>query len=314
MKKSIIAILVVAFVIVGCRGGTGGEGRIVSRDIYKGTNGLVMEFLPMPEDVFEKSPFRMEVKLKNEGAYDITQGYLTLGLEKDFIGLSEWAIREPIIGVVSSEQVEFNLEGKSIMNPKGSQGMVAVILASKEIEVMREKHTSTILFTGCYAYKTKLSEGVCIDTDILGTRTVEKACKVEDKTLEGQGAPIAITKVEVDMLPHENKVKPQFLIYIENKKKGEVVKTDVVREACSGEPIDFKDFNVVKVSAKLFDKPLTCTPSTAKLKEGKDEIRCILDEGISKDEGTHTETLNLELDYGYTNTMSTTIDIKKLPT
>lgn len=313
MKTIIIATLLVVLFIVGCKGGGREEHVIVTRDIYKGTNGLVVEILPMSKEVFEESPFRMDVRIKNEGASNIDRGYLTLGLETDFIRLNEWALRSPLIGHVSEEQVEFNLEGKSTLNPEGSQGIVAISLASKKIEKMRERHTSTMLLTGCYGYKTKLSESVCIDTDVLGIRTVEKACEVEDKTLQSQGAPIAITKVEVDMLPHEDRIKPQFLIHIENKGGGEVIKTDVVKAACSGEPISYENFNVIKVNVHLFEKQLTCTPSLAKLKEKKDEIRCVLEEGIGKDVGTHAETLNVELDYGYTQTISTTVDIKKLP-
>jgi hypothetical protein len=185
---------------------------------------------------------------------------------------------------------------------------------------MRERHTSTILLTGCYGYETKLSEPVCIDTDILGMKTIEKACEVEDKNLDSQGAPIAITKVEVDMLPQEDVIKPQFLITIENRGGGEVVKSDVVRQSCSSEPVNYEDFNTIKVNAYLFEKQLTCTPNDgsktgiAKLKEKKDEMRCVLDEGIRKDVGTHAETLNVNLDYGYTKTISTSIDIRKLPT
>lgn len=313
-------MVLAVLVIVGCKGRYT-EGPIVTRDIYEGTQGLVVEFLPMPREIFEESPFRIDVELRNEGAFDIEAGYLTLGLESDFIGLGEWALRRPITSIVSDEQAEFDLEGKSMLNPEGSQGITAISLVSKKIEALRERHTSVILLTGCYAYKTKLSEGVCIDTDVLGTTAVEKACEVEDKNFRSQGAPVAITKIEASMFPQEDVIKPQYLIYIENKGGGEVIKTDVVRNACSGESISYDDFNVIAVKAYLFDKQLTCTPSLegskaglAKLREKKDEIRCVLEEGISKEIGTHTETLNIELDYGYTETISTAIDIKKVPT
>lgn len=313
MKKIIIVMLLVVLVISGCKG-TGREiHTIVTGDIYKGTTGLSMEFLSAPTDVFEESPFRISVDLRNDGAFDIENGYLTLGLETDFINVDEWTLRKPITSMIENNQVEFDLGGKSTLNPEGSQGIVSMSLSAKTIEKMREKHTSTILLTGCYGYKTKLSEAVCIDTDVLGMRSIEKACEVEDKTLDSQGAPVAITKVEVDMLPHEDMIRPQFLIYVENKGNGEVVKAASIKNACSGESVAYDDFNVVDIKAYLFDKPLKCTPSQIKLRKKKDEIRCILDEGISKEEGTHSETLNLELDYGYTNTISTTVDIKKLP-
>ena len=322
MKKTIIMVLVVALIISGCKGRYT-DGPIVTRDIFEGKNGLVMEFQPIPGEVFGGSPFRFDVELRNEGAFDIERGYLTLGLESDFIGLGEWLIRAPITGMMSDGQAEFDLKGKSILNPEGSQGMTSVTLFAKEIEALREMHTSVILFTGCYAYQTKLSEGMCIDADLLGTKTVEKACEVEDKSFSSQGAPVAITKIEATMFPEDDVVKPRFLIYIENKGGGEVIKSDVVRKACSGESISYDDFNLIKVNAYLFDKQLKCTPGLTdkttektgkvRLKEKKDEILCVLEEGISKEIGTHTETLNVELDYGYTQTISTAIGIKKVP-
>jgi hypothetical protein len=316
MKKIIFALIVV-FILVGCKGDS--SRKINPREFYSGTSGLIMDVLPMPNEIFEQSPLRMDIRLKNEGAADIDEGYLTLGLETDFISLNEWALRNPVVGTISKEQVEFELEGKSTLNPEGSQGIVAVSMSSKTIETMREEHTSTILLIGCYGYKTKLSEAVCIDTDILGMKAVEKACEVEDKNLNSQGAPIAVTKVEVSMLPQDDIIKPQFLIQIENKGGGEVVNSNVIRKACSGEPVSYEDFNVIKVDAYLFEKQLTCTPNDgsktglAKLKEKQDEIRCVLEEGIRKDVGTHAETLNVNLDYGYTETISRTIDIKKIP-
>ncbi len=318
MKKQIIfAMLFVSLLIaVGCGPR---DTRPSTLDIYKGRNGLVMEFLSHQGEVFEGSPVNMDISLKNDGASNIDEGYLTLALEKDFFSLDRWIINRPLIGSESREQVEFSLEGKSPLNPEGSQGIVSVVLNSKSIEELREKHTSTILLTGCYKYKTKVSEPVCIQTDPIGKTLIASACEVEDKKLDSQGAPVAVTNVEVDMLPEGDKVKPQFIIYITNLGQGDVLKTDAARAACSGETIDYDDYNVISVNAKLFEKQLTCTPSLsgkiglAKLKEKNDEIRCVLEEGIRREEGTHTETLNIELDYGYTQTISTNIDIRKIP-
>jgi hypothetical protein len=320
MKNRIILMLFLALFITGCGGlqQRNGPG-IISREVFKGTNGLIMEFQMTPEEVFEESPFRIEVMLKNDGAFDIEDGYLTLGLEKDFVELKEWLVKTPITTLVTEKQAKFILEGKSVEMPQGMQGITAMDLKSKNIEALREVHESTILLTSCYEYKTKSTEGVCIDVAELGTREVEKPCEVEDKKLGSQGAPVAITEIEVDMLPHEDKIKPQFIIHIENKGNGEVVKSGLIRQACSSEPIDYNDFNVVRVKASLFNKQLTCAPNDgtkiglAKLKEKKDEIRCVLEEGISKEEGTRTESLNIELEYGYTSTISTRMDIKKIP-
>jgi len=151
------------------------------------------------------------------------------------------------------------IKGKSIFSPNGDQELITINARTKRIGTQSETQPSTILATACYPYKTIFGSSVCIDTDIYGTRRGQKVCSIKDlKFSEGQGAPVAITKIETRMLPQDNNlVKPHFLIHIENKGNGEVVELKV-EQACTSERLDYRSFNTIIIKASLSGKPLDC--------------------------------------------------------
>jgi len=231
---------------------------------------------------------------------------------------------------------EIKIDGKSVFNPNGDEYFITVDGKTKVLGAQSEKQSSTILATACYPYKTIFGTSVCIDTDIYGISRGQKACSITDlKFGKGQGAPVAITKVETRMLPQDdNKIKPLFLIHIENKGNGEVIKLSETQKACTEESLDYKDFNTIIVDASLSGKPLDCRiekdgePSSAeiRLREKKGIIRCTLEEvdldgdGVNDIElidtgrDAYVAPLRIELDYGYTFTISKDIIIEKILT
>src|SRR3989338_2258133 len=99
MIKKIMILIVVLF-ILGCTGQNKDSGPITDVDIYKGTEGLVMKFLENapPDEIFEESLFGAGIELENRGAFNIENGYLSLGLEKDYMEIEEWPLKRPITG------------------------------------------------------------------------------------------------------------------------------------------------------------------------------------------------------------------------
>ena len=68
----------------------------------------------------------------------------------------------------------------------------------------------------------------------------------------------------------------------------------------------------------LSGQPLNCKVSdddseaTIRLRDKEDMVRCTLEEGIDKNLGAYTAPLNIELEYGYTFTISKDIIIEKI--
>ena len=343
----IIGILLVLVVASGCEGGKifgkkQDKRPITDADIRKGTDGLDMEFLKNapPERVFEgrfltnappervvegsqddegkviTSDFPISLRLKNEGASNIEEGILIFASEKAYVNVS----------LESKERQEFIIKGKSIYSPVGDEEFVTLTAGAKRISAQSETHPSTIFATACYPYNTILGTSVCIDTDIIGEVRGKKVCDIKDLTFsEGQGAPVAVTKIETRMLPDVdvNKVKPHFIIFIENKGNGEVVNSSKLGEACSSSGLNYTDFNTLTISASLPQGDLKCSenvdpgPAAVRLREKEDIVRCTLESdidesGIDIGRDAYTAPLKIELNYGYTFTISKDIIIEKV--
>ncbi|MBU3941992.1 MAG: hypothetical protein KKF74_03700 [Nanoarchaeota archaeon] len=274
-------------------------------DFRTGSQGILMEFLTNapPSEIYEEYPFQIGVILKNTGAYDTKNGFISFTIEEDYMELMNQ----------NQETISFSLKGKSVSLPTGDQLIKTVKANTKKIDEQSEKHESTILVSTCYQYQTKKDITICIDTDVYDLKKMQKVCLVKDITLTPQGAPVAITKIESEMLPAEddNLIKPAFKIQIKNVGNGEVIDKDKISDICSSEPVDYKELNIVDIKVMLSNEELECKPEPLKLKDNEDEVRCILEKGISKDKATYTSPLTIELNYGYTYSISKKIIIKK---
>ena len=314
INKNLVLITGILFLLIlsACNIGSSTKS-ITDADVRKGTDGLALAFIKNapPENVFEQSTFPIAIDLKNKGASDIENGVFAMGFEKEYVDTSG---KDP--------KSVFNLKGKSIFNLNGDEKFIELNAKAKQVGSQSETHPSTIFATACYPYKTILGTSVCIDTDIFGTKLRNKACEVKDLLFNnGQGAPVAITKIESKMLPVEDEsmIKPQFIIHIENKGNGEVIKSEKIGSVCTNEPLDFRDFNIIQIKASLSEnEKLNCnidgteTTAESRLRQKKSIARCTLENGIQRNIDAYTSPLRIELDYGYTFTISKDIIIEKI--
>ena len=303
-KKLIFVFFAVSLLLIaGCMGGTKKKGPITDVDIREGTQGLTMSFTKNapPERVFATNAFPMALEVNNKGAENVVDWELVFGFDP-YVEIDKG----------SKAQQELPIDGKSIFNPKGDGDLITINAKAKTIGAQSETQSSTILATACYPYKTILGTSVCIDNDIYGTKRGEKACSVRDLSFsDGQGAPVAVTKVETRMLPDGNNVKPLFLIHIKNRGNGEVVELSKVRDACTEKGLEYTDFNTIAIEASLSGNPLDC-PAEIRLKEKEDLVRCTGD--VVEREDAYVAPLKVELKYGYTFTISKDIIIEKILT
>lgn len=335
--KNMILVLVILLFISGCGlGSKEYKPSITSKDIYTGKEGLNMEFFENspPKEIFENSVLPIGLRLYNNGAYDIRNGYLSISLERDYMILSEVSLKSinEMVNFRDPEHITFDLKGKTIEHPKGDQEVITFSVETKDLgksDPQSEYHDSLISITSCYEYQTKAVETVCIDTDVYGFKMREKACEVKTLTLDSQGAPVAVTKIESEMLPSKEDtsiIKPRFVITVRNVGKGEVVKKGMVEAACSSDPLGYKEWNNVNIKAYISnmdeENKLDCDitndidkeDGTIILKGGEDTIRCSYEKGFEDTKGTFSSPLYIILDYGYTDTISREVRIKKVLT
>ena len=236
MKKQLLslALLLFVFIIAGCAG----SSTMTSTDIYKGTDGLVMKFVPNapPDAVFENAIVPIGIEIRNKGAYDIENGLITFSLEEDYMLLDKSSAKSSVRGAKEpggvfedigrdrvnweayKPQIRFSLDGRSVERADGEEEIIIINSNAKALEELSQIHESAILATGCYGYKTQLFTTVCIDTDIYNLKKIQKSCKVMDQKYTNQGAPVTIANIFTEIMPMDipNRIRPQFLIYAQN--------------------------------------------------------------------------------------------------
>lgn len=325
--KFAFTICILMILVAACGGG--GPGISEPIEIHVGTSGLELDFMQEspPSEVYLGDLFQVTVELANKGAYDIKGGILVLGTDEHlYVRTSNF----------QDGFENFDLTGRSLYDPVGGIDRKTIQIEASKLDPQSETITTNIAVTVCYPYKTEATATVCVDPDIFGDRQLEKSCTPTTigmgiKTHEGQelpagqGAPIAITRIEQRMMAHENDdlIMPTYMIYIKNMEDGLPVEIGLYEEACKSTGIAKEAWNRVGFDAYLSDRSmqLDCTPKyqdeqnskTGSLKLEKDEdfIRCTLKEGIPKSRGTYTTPLMIDMIYGYTFTISKQVLVRR---
>jgi len=346
-KKLILITIILLILISGC-GPTNNTSN--EQDFHKGISGLTIEFLKNtpPPRIFEGDNFPVIITVKNNGAYSLKEeekAILSLGVEKDYTksvnllqgGRVQLVQTSTAQGITLEQAAAFSLNGRSQTNSNGDEEIISYNIGAAQVDPQSEYHQSSVIVTLCYPYETVLAKTICIDTDVNNLRPSKKVCNAQDLILnDGQGAPVAITKIEVSMLPAQvsdqkslsEKIRPQFLIYVENKGPGLVIKTEAVKDFCTKSDTVHENFNIVYVDAELSGRKLKCQLEKKedndelghiKLKDKKDIIRCSTSADdsayladIDRNIDSYLSPLKITLKYGYTQTISTNYLIEKL--
>ena len=350
MKKQILLFLIVFSVfLLGCSGGgfsnpfgSASSAKPAEINFYTGTQGVIAEFSKNapPQSSMQDSSFPILIRVRNLGAYDVKKGIISLGMEKDYAKILT-ADPNPRLGIFNKNEnaIPFELDGKSQTNKKGDEVYVSLNAQTGKLDPQSETHQSTVTATLCYPYQTTASATICIDSDPAGIRPGNKVCKVQDISFSsGQGAPIAVTKIESQMVPREdNKINPQFLIYVENRGGGDAVNPDSYENACSSSaPAALSSGNANKNiwnsafievynSAGQGENQLICCPNInseckentvdkrgfLKFKDKKDFVRCTFSEGKDRNIDAYTSPLKIVVKYGYVQSIAANFEIKK---
>ncbi|MBN2112425.1 hypothetical protein JW707_04995 [Candidatus Woesearchaeota archaeon] len=314
MKKAlVISILVLMIAFSGCREGLGGRKEPVA-GYRTGSQGLVINFMPnYPRtQMYDDEPFDVIIELRNKGSY-------ATGFGGDRIYLSGFDIGI-ITGIsTNGERLPSEFEGITEYNADGGYDTIQFSgqvypLSMKKVD----RYPATVLATVCYGYKTTASDNVCIDPNPFASTTERKVCTPGPVSFGTQGAPIAVTTVEVDPTPRITR----FKIHISNVGGGTVFKYggDYLAK-CNPyhtRGLEFNEIDVVRLTGvSVAGKTITpsCKPmdneGNVRLINGQATVFCEL--GNLGTGPAYTTPLTVEVDYGYMSTVSKQIEIVQTP-
>jgi len=330
-KKFLIFMIffVLLTLISSCR------GKNVEKSIEElrtGTQGIILNFLPNNPPAMihvdkshDKNNFEVILELKNLGAFP--QPETRIGGPKGKVYLSGYdpAIITDVKAKDNSDDLERRaLEGKSMINLNGGSDL-AFFTGRIDYEKLNvERYDLTLQATACYEYETIAGPTICIEPNPYSTIQEKKICEVSDTQLSGQGAPVAVTKIEEEAFER----KTQFKITIKNVGNGDVLKVDAF-EKCDPygtKKLERDDIDKVYLQeVKIADNQLQCRPfatdpvtSTSgyiRLINGEGSIICELSKDIypnyERSKTAFTTPLTIRLNYFYKNTAQRNLQIKK---
>jgi len=320
-------------VLSGCGGG--GSGSVFQQ--YRGTEGLSIVFMKNAPaaSVYEDRPFPVRVEVHNKGATNVDYNDMRLTFSYDplYIGGGKTPY--------DPRDYDFDntgIEGRSIYYREGQKTTFIMpsdaAFFAKKILGQRESPDTDLTASVCYSYTTSLGADVCIDTNIYQENERAQSCKQEDLTFSGgQGAPIAVTKVETRSIPLYDRetraemIKPEFLITIKDVGGGYLVGPDTLplESACLLKSIPREQLSAVRVRAWLLSTELVCGNTAltkeagiVRLYEGTAEVSCTvpqtaLSDAVFSATQNFQSTLQVNISYIYKASAKMPISIERTP-
>ena len=316
MKKAIL-ITIVLF-LAGCQAlnlpftSQLQQNEIPQIDVYKGKEGISIKFVPgAPPDKMvatsDINSYEVGVVIENRGAAD-AEGVVALILEKNFMEAAQKFLA-----------IEGGVEGREKFTSGGIKDLkfdVNTKALSKENYETNPK--PNVQAAACYKYQTKASAPICIDTSKYRGTAEKGACT--ESTLyftEGQGAPVAVTKIESVILIKNSQAFPYLKIFMENAGRGEVLNRTQTTDACSDKPAVHSIIHLD--SASIGGKQLSCEPKNAeetllKLREEKENNYFTCEaaagtQGFDAGAQSFITDLSITLSYGYETTITKQVEL-----
>jgi len=302
MKKS-VCIAFLAILIACTATQTTEEPRPV--DFRTGTEGLRMNFVPNlpPFEMLDQQTYQAMIQVENKGTWP-------LGPD-DTVYISGF---DP--GIIQADQGKNipPLEGRGPFLPQGGINTVTFNLNIPDIGAKRvDRYDPTILATACYDYTTIASAQVCLDPNPYAPTSIQKVCQPTSVATGSQGAPIAITNVDVQASPGITR----FRIDIANVGGGDVFKEELkskcspYKEGFRFDEIDYvtlSDIGVSDSDIMSSCKPLDTRTGNIRLTDGRATLYC--ETSFFASNNAYLTPLTIQLSYGYRQSIAHRVSIR----
>ncbi len=285
-------ITILLFVIIFLTSCSGTPEKTLQYNFKQGYGNLEIVTLENnpPKIIYSNSDFRIAVKLKNQGAYDVTDGKVKIiGFDDKYISLTE-SEKE----IFSPE--EDILRGMSSLNPAGDNTFLTFEAKAKELFPGAESYDAYYFIKAEYDYKTELSQTICINPKLYEVYT--SGCKVEPKiSLSGQGSPLAVTSLE-EIIHPGNIPQIEFRFTIKNRGRGLIEQAYLSQARLASKPLNCEFQNNPNSDTRTFNF------------DEKQEATLICKKTL-EDQRSYNTILYLEIPFTYSLKEKKKITIKK---
>jgi hypothetical protein len=294
--KRVIALLAL-LLLASC---SGGSSTVANENYRTGSDGMWFQTAPNlpPARLYDDQTLDILVELENRGSTAIggpgDRLYLS-GFDPTIItGISAYGQQIPTM----QGKNQYGPGDKSYASFKG----IPVSLYTRRID----KYTPKLQLTACYEYDTIATNNVCIDPDPNSIVNRQKACTAHSVGTGSQGAPVAVSSVDVQASPGVTR----FEMVIQNVGRGNPFRAGVqYLQRCS--PFDAAGLayneidyvQLVDVTVSGVSIASSCRPvdgGSIRLVNGQARIYCTFSQ--VQGSSAYTTPLTVTLRYGYRET------------
>lgn len=308
MKHLITTLFIVMLIFLsGCSTGTSTVNNADST-LFKGTQGVVVRFLDNlpPSKIYMtqgSESFDISVEVKNLGTHSLGRGELFFS----FGGLDSNIVSYPtqILGLQN------DLNGKTSYMPEGGFTIESLGQINPNENEIGSEYNPTLVLSAYYNYETRATVPFCVDPNAYNPQITSSACSTGDVTLSGgQGAPVAVTKVEQITSPD----KIIFKIYFSNVGGGTLFTTDALDgqtiQNAAENGINIQSQDKIRATVKLGSGLLDCKPANKAFRIN-DIFYCTYNIPSNVKEAYST-VLDITAEYGYKETVRKNLNIINL--
>ncbi|MBI2112004.1 hypothetical protein HYT52_00510 [Candidatus Woesearchaeota archaeon] len=182
-----------------------------------------------PKEIYEDSDFKIAVELDNQLGYDIKEVSVAMAgdLDSRYLQLTDEEMEKRPEGSMGDGY----LLGRSPTNPVGERSILEFSAHSGRLFENSERQELGFFAKASYASEVLFLDTICINPNLYDV--YDSGCKVDpQKSYTGQGAPLAVTKMEQVVSPGSG-AEVELRLTVKNKGKGRV-KSIYVRSAKLG--------------------------------------------------------------------------------
>ncbi len=307
-RRVLVAAIVAILLLAGCqaRQPVKDSGFVV--EYRTGSEGLQLNFVDRlpPTRLYDTEDFNGLVEVRNKGAGAV-------GTAGDRVYLYGFDPR--IITGIPSTGVQIpGIEGKTQFNLDGGYDTVGFKGVIRRIT--GERYPVTLFASACYGYDTQATGNVCVDPDPFSASLRPKVCTPTNVGLGTQGAPVAVTSIEVEPRPQ----KAAFRIVVQNVGGGTPFRFGgEYLQKCSPYAqfgLEYNEEGYVRLDDVLLGEQsikATCRPldnGHVRLDSGRGVVYC---EAAVSGTSAYTTPITVKLRYGYRSIISKTFEVVKTP-
>ncbi|MBI5398854.1 hypothetical protein HZB03_05310 [Candidatus Woesearchaeota archaeon] len=243
-------------------------GALTLENFRTGTDAISIEFLENspPPAVFVKDKFNIAFLVKNVGAYDISDGTVTLaGFEQ-----SAWKFQ------TSPPTQTFTIPGRSQFLSQGGEDIITFPVESQcfpgysgSIASAKINYTSNFKAIACFTYKTQADASVCIDP--VRSRTTGEKPECTSKLIKfsgGQGGPVGVSTINAGVVPYGKDINVDVTVGIAKPN----AKVSIYGSQSPNRCFSADSLNDVEVEVFLSGQAMQCNAKQLELHASGDSV------------------------------------------